>query len=148
MNHKAVGNISEANIIAALVSEDYTISLTFGDNKRYDLIAESPNEQGKLLRVQCKTGRLKNGVIDFQCSSSSKDSKRDYHGQIDMFAVFCPETIRVYLIPIDKCGKSHMSIRVNRPKNGQITGILWAADFVLGDVPECHWKKPECFVGV
>jgi hypothetical protein len=139
MNHKTTGEISEANIIAALITKDWTVSTTFCDNKRYDLVAESPNAPGKLLRVQCKTGRLKNGVIDFQCVSQARNYKRDYHGQIDLFAVFCPETFRVYLVPIESCGVTHVLLRVDYPKNGQITGIQWASERILGDVPADHF---------
>jgi hypothetical protein len=49
----------------------------------------------QLARVQCKSGRLRNGAVAFKTSSSyahhrsSRESRRHYQGQIDFFGVYC-----------------------------------------------------------
>ena len=62
-------------------------------------------------------------------------SRRDYRGQIDYFAVHCPETGWVYLIPIDAVpNTSGGSLRVEPPRNNQRRFVRWAADFELVQV--------------
>lgn len=52
-NSKSVGERSEAAILNWLIQLGYAVSIPFGNNQRYDLIADD----GKgLIRVQCKTG--------------------------------------------------------------------------------------------
>jgi hypothetical protein len=95
MRHpKEVGDRSTLAIIYALSSHGYGIYLPFGENTRIDLILERGSS---LRRAQCKTGRLRNGVVRFAtCSSYAhhphpKVLKRDYVGEVDDFAVFCPD---------------------------------------------------------
>ena len=79
------------------------VSVPFGENTRYDLILDDGES---LRRVQCKTGRLRRGAIEFATASSyyhhpnEKPTQRHYLGQVDSFAVYCRQTGGVYLIPI------------------------------------------------
>ena len=96
---------------------------------------------GQLHRVQCKTGRLREGAVVFNCCSSyahhpnPKVVRRDYAGQIDEFAVFCPETQGVYSIPIEdvpnrRCGR----LRVDFPRNNQLNGVRFAAAYEVAKI--------------
>jgi hypothetical protein len=49
------------------VRAGYLVSIPFGENHRYDLIIE---KDFVLSRVQVKTGRLRKGVVIFNCFSS------------------------------------------------------------------------------
>ena len=122
----------------ALRQAGYAISVPFGENTRYDLVID--DGEG-LLRIQCKTGRLRMGAVRFAtCSSYGHHrnpgaSRRSYAGQIDSFAVYCPETSGVYLIPIaDVPTKSSAMLRVDVPRNGQSKRIRLAHDYWLGAV--------------
>lgn len=101
-NTKAVGDLSDVMVIAALVNHGYLVSIPFGENHRYDVIADDGE---RLLRIQVKTGRLRGSVISFMCSSSHQHRRsgptatRPYFGQVEYLAVFCPETGKVYLVP-------------------------------------------------
>jgi hypothetical protein len=59
-----------------------------------------------LSKVQCKTGRFRSGAVRWSvCSNyghhrNPKATQRDYHGEVDFFGVYCPETERVYLVPL------------------------------------------------
>jgi PD-(D/E)XK endonuclease len=93
MEHtKWKGDRSTLAIILGLTGAGFDVAVPFGENTRYDLIAD---EGERLLRVQCKSGRLRNGVIHFAtCSTyahhpNPKVTRRDYHGEIDAFAVYC-----------------------------------------------------------
>ncbi|HEY4433318.1 MAG TPA: group I intron-associated PD-(D/E)XK endonuclease, partial [Candidatus Cybelea sp.] len=79
-NTKAVGDLSEAVVLAELIQAGYKVSLPFGEGQRYDLILDN---EGVLSRVQVKTGRLRNGAILFNCYSVHADREerlRTYRG--------------------------------------------------------------------
>ena len=64
---KSVGDLSEMLLAGKLALAGYGVAFPLGENQRYDLIIEK-NEV--LSRVQVKTGRLRNGVVRFNCYSS------------------------------------------------------------------------------
>jgi hypothetical protein len=89
----------------ALHEAGYGVSIPFGENARYDLVID---DGGRLARVQCKTGRLRNGAIVFRTSSSyahhraPRQNRLHYQGQIDFFGVYCRATRGSYLVPIEE----------------------------------------------
>jgi hypothetical protein len=136
---KAIGDRSTLAIMLALSEAGYVLLVPFGENTRYDLVIDDGD---RLARVQCKTGRLRNGAITFNtCSSyahhpNPRRLKRDYQGEIDYFAVFCPETRRSYLIPIAEVPlKRQGRLRVHPPRNNQRLRIRFAADFEIEQTP-------------
>jgi hypothetical protein len=91
--------------------------------------------------VQCKTGRLREGSIRFAVCScyghhrNPQTNRRNYHGQIDFFAVYCPETAGVYMIPIDDLPSASCAhLRVDTPRNHQRKRIRFAADYEIARV--------------
>lgn len=135
----SIGNQTEAMVLSALVQVGYRPLLPFGAGQPYDIALD---DGGKLLRVQCKTGRLmKEGVIFFPTASWCRNmSYRSYRGDVDLFGVYCPGTAEVYLVPIDDVPGRVASLRVAPPRNGQITGVRWARDYVI-------WPKPSALTG-
>lgn len=106
----------------------------FGENHRYDLVID----QGTgFSRIQVKTGRLRNGVIWFNCYSSHTHRKgtscRNYLGEVEYFGVYCPEIESVYLVPIEEV-RLRGCLRVDQPKNGQLKKMRWASNYLLGRV--------------
>ena len=135
MNTKQIGDTSEAVVIAELIKSGKTVLLPFGDNQRYDI---GIDDGGKLIRVQVKTGKLKNGVIIANtCSSAcstvgrTKRTRQNYKGQADLFAIYCFETNKVYLISVSDVGDVGLSLRIDAPKNNQTLGVKWAKDYEL-----------------
>ena len=102
LNPTSKGKTSEAiMILAALVRMGKSVLIPWGE-ERYDLALD---EGGRLVRIQCKTGHVRDGCVCFKTSIT--DARRplgdgEYAGQIDAFAVYCPQIERVYLIPIDE----------------------------------------------
>jgi len=139
MEHpKDVGDRSTLAIITVLRELGYGVYLPFGENTRCDLILERGEQ---LSRVQCKTGRLRQGAIAFAVCScyghhrNPTTARRVYTGQIDPFAVFCRDTAGVYLIPIeDVPTKSAAYLRVDPPRNNQRERVRFAADYEIGRV--------------
>lgn len=139
MEHpKDIGDVSTLAITLVLRSLGYGLYIPYGENTRCDLMLE---RDGFVDRVQCKTGRLRKGAVVFNvCSSyahhrSPLVEKRSYHGEIDLFAVYCPETAGVYLVPITHLPVQHRgALRVDPPKNNQFDRIRLAADYEVGRV--------------
>jgi len=129
------GDISKAKIIAALVANGKIVLLPLHDGLRYDIAIDN---HGQLQRVQCKTGRLKKGAIFFKTYSVAyRDGKiinRRYNGdEIDLVAVYCPETDRVYVLPIQLvANKTTCHLRITNPNNGNaVSPTRWAKDFEI-----------------
>jgi hypothetical protein len=127
-----VGQRTEAAILAELVKRGYRVLLPFGVNQRYDLAIDTGE---RFLRVQCKTGRLRNGCIRFRTASTRVNTlrafTRGYRGDADLFLVYCPETERVYALDVDEAAASQAVLRVDPTANNQARGIRWAAEHEL-----------------
>jgi PD-(D/E)XK endonuclease len=135
---KTIGDRSTLAIMLALHEAGYAVLLPFGENTRYDLVID---DGASLLRVQCKTGRLRDGAIRFStCSSYSHHAhpgwpRRDYLGQVDCFAVHCPDTGRAYLVPIqDLPTRVEAALRIEPTRNGQRRGIRSGEDYEIAQV--------------
>jgi hypothetical protein len=121
------GNLTEAKILAALVAAGYLVSVPFGTGHKYDFVID---DSVSLRRVQCKTGRVKQGVLHFNSYSQSGNgaAKQGYHGLADLFAVLNPEAGQVYLVPVESFGAAGVSLRLASTLNGQrqkkLTGLL------------------------
>jgi hypothetical protein len=139
MEHpKAKGDRSVLAIMLALSEAGYDLLVPFGENTRYDLAIDDGSQ---LSRVQCKTGRLRGGAVTFNvCSTyahhpNPRVIRRDYQGQVDFFAVFCPDNRRAYLIPIAELPMRRQGrLRVDPPRNNQRVGIRFAAEFEIGEL--------------
>jgi PD-(D/E)XK endonuclease len=139
MEHpKAIGDRSTLAVMAELQRLGYGLFVPFGENTRCDLVIESDR---RLARVQCKTGRLRRGAVAFSlCSNyghhrNPETRHRPDHGQIDFFAVYCPETNSVYLIPIeDLPGRRQAWLRVDPPLNQQQKRIRPAVRYEIARV--------------
>jgi hypothetical protein len=128
-----VGDRTEAIVIAALIRLGYRVLRPLSANQRYDLVLDL---DGEFLRVQCKTGRLRKGAVVFSArscrSNRNRTYVRSYTDEADVFMVHCPETDRIYAVPVGESGVlKAASLRVTAPANGQTKGIRWAADHEL-----------------
>lgn len=122
-----------------LKAAGYALLVPFGENTRYDLVID---DGSTLARVQCKTGRLRAGAITFAVTSCyghhrhPMTARRTYEGQVDYFAVYCPETAGVYLVPIeDVPTRTSARLRVEPSRNGQQKRIRHAAGYEIARVP-------------
>jgi PD-(D/E)XK endonuclease len=135
---KAIGDRTTLAVKLALQDVGYAILIPFGENTRYDLVIDDGR---KLSRVQCKTGRLREGAIRFSaCSTYShhpnpKFVRRDYAGQVDFFGVYCTDTGGVYLVPIKDANVQRQgNLRVSAPRNGQARRIRFAARYEIANL--------------
>ena len=115
-------------ITASLLKARFTVLKPLSDGARFDLAIE---RDGTFKRIQCKTGRLKNGTIRFRLNSVTAGGRRrrNYKGDADLFGVYCPENGKSYLLPVDALGDHQATIRIAPAKNNQATRP--AADFEI-----------------
>ena len=127
-----VGQRSEAIIQAELVKRGYRVLVPFGINHRYDFVLDCGD---RFIKAQCKTGRLRHGVIEFSAQSVRANTHRayfrGYDGEIDLFLVYCPGTRKVYAVPIEDATKSKVALRVDPPANNQQLRVRWAHEYEL-----------------
>jgi hypothetical protein len=127
------GTLSEAKILAAFVTAGYAAYLPFGAGYKCDLVVDDGD---RLWRIQCKTGRVRNGTLLFNAYSQSGNggTKADYQGLVDFFAVLNPDDDKVYLVPVGEVGKTSPSLRLIPTTNNQVQGIRWAEPYLLKPV--------------
>jgi hypothetical protein len=130
MNPRSIGNLTEAKILAALVNAGYLVSCPFGSGHKYDLVIDDGKQ---LARVQCKTGRVRDGSLIFNGYSmpGSGVRRQSYRDVADFFAVLNPEDERVYLVPVSEVGESDVSLRLIPTRNGQSRRVRWAVSYLL-----------------
>ncbi len=139
------GDASEALVLWRLVDAGIRVLIPWGDNARYDLVVEIGD---RYLRIQCKTGRLRNGYVVFLTYGTSRNGRhyRYLPGEIDYYAIRCQETGAVYLVPYEEAGSSpspQLRIDVPRPNSTggrQIAGVRWAAKYEANVVIE-SWLR-------
>jgi len=127
-----VGLRTEAAILGELVRRGYQVLIPFGTNQRNDLVFDL---DGEFVRAQCKTGRLRNGVVRFPARSVRTNTHgifvRGYRGEAELFLVYCRENQQIYAVPVDEVPASDGWLRVEPTRNGQEEGIRWARDYEL-----------------
>jgi len=127
-----VGLRTEGAILSELNRRGYDVLVPFGVNRRYDLVLDCGD---RLLKVQCKTGRLRDGVVQFNSQSVQSNTRRtrtrSYAGEVDLFMVYCPDNRGVYAIPADEVPSTGMYLRIDPPRNRQSRRVRWAAEFEL-----------------
>ena len=131
LDSKKKGNLTEMQCMSAFMEQGCGVSIPFGDNSKYDFIADV---DGHLLKIQVKTASLKNdNVIKFSCRSTHVNCTgvkniRYSANDIDYFATYWDN--KCYLVPVEECSVEK-TLRFVPPKNGQIKGITFAKDYLL-----------------
>lgn len=130
---KQKGNLTELQCLTAFYEHGCRVSVPFGENSRYDMIADV---DGKLIRIQVKTSSVKDNdlnAIEFSCRSSYSNSvgvknTRYSANEIDYFATYWNG--KCYLIPVLECSATK-TLRFAPPKNGQKAGVSFAKEYEL-----------------
>ena len=112
MNSKDKGNIGEALAIAKFVELGIQVSIPFGDNARYDLIADF---NGKLNKIQVKYCNClsENDSLSCRCCSSTYHTKyganHSYKDDVDYMCFYLAPWNEIVLIPIEDIGNRKVS---------------------------------------
>ena len=124
MNSKDKGNIGEAVILAEFVKRGIAVAIPFGDNSRYDLIAEFNGKLNKIQVKYCNQQISENNSIYCPCASSTNHTTNKhystYENDVDYFCFYIVEWNECLLVPIEVIGtKKQITFRQDRPKNNQ-----------------------------
>lgn len=137
MNSKTKGNISEAKTLFEFQKRNIPVSLPWGDNERYDMIAEF---NGKLNRIQVKTANEeRNGSIICYTRSSSNHTTnkalKTYENDVDYFVFYNQIRDIIAIVPIEEVGLSRsITLRIEPCKNNQIKGIRFFKDYSFDNI--------------
>lgn len=149
MNSKMKGNIGEAIILSEFVKRGVQCSIPYGDNARYDLIAEF---NGKLNRIQikfCAQEIINNSIGCPCCSSTNHTTNKNYNkyiNDVDYMAYYIEPWNYCCLVPIEATkGRNVIRMRQTPALNGQKEGVYLINDYsfdkilcveTLHDTPE------------
>jgi Holliday junction resolvase len=127
LSKKAKGDIAELAAAKRFVEDGWQVLFPYGENHRYDLVAEKDN---KFVRVQVKYSTPKRGVLDVNCRSSNNWSVLHYtSNEIDLIAVYNPHNKNVYFIPVAEINHSQFKLRIEPSKNNQKAKTHFAENF-------------------
>lgn len=139
---KQKGNLTELQCIAAFYEIGYSVSIPYGENSRYDFIADV---DGHLIRVQVKSSSTKDGgkSYTFSCRSSRTNGKRTITKrytklEIDYFATFING--RCYIVPVEECSNSKC-LRFVKTDNNQQEYVNFEENYRLEKQIEIYLNK-------
>lgn len=120
MNSKDKGNLGQALTLSEFIKYGVPVAIPFGDNNRYDLIADF---NGKLNRIQikyCNQQTENNSVLCPCCSSTNHTTNKHYttyENDVDYFVFYIVVWKKLLLVPIEKVG-NRKSITFRLAENG------------------------------
>ncbi len=132
MDTRTRGDIAEAAILNALTAHGFLVYTPFGRFGPCDLIAETAT--GELVRIQVKSGWVKNGVVEFKsCSTDHGRGPGSYVGRADVFAVHVHSTGEQYIVPVVDAPANRTYLRLTPTANNQAAKVRYARDYRLPD---------------
>src|SRR4051794_26538532 len=138
------GAIAETAFAPHATRLGFDVYRPVAEGGRFDLIL---GVGPRLLRVQCKWGRLRGDVV----AAMLRTNRRAAEGyrtttytakEIDAFAIHCCELNASYLIPITAVeGQTHLHLRLAPSKNNQKMSIHWASEYELGAIAQLGERR-------
>lgn len=135
---KQKGDLAELKVATDLIDRGCRISIPFGEDCDYDLIADF---KGRLHRVQVKYTCSDGRVISVRCFSQSltrgkvRAIKLYTAATVDWIAVYDSTTERCFYCPSRELGdgRRQLSLRLEPARNNQRIGIRSAEAYVDPD---------------
>ena len=135
---KQKGDLAELKIATDLIDRGCRISIPFGEDCDYDLIADY---EGRLHRVQVKYTRSDGRFILVRCRSHSltngkvRVTKLYTAEMVDWIAVYDCTSERCFYCPSSElgAGRATLTLRLQPARNGQRIGIRNAEDYAEPD---------------
>lgn len=126
----AVGDRTELFLISSLIDAGYNVLTPVNSGLRYDLVIEDAD--CRFWRIQCKTGRYKNGVVEFSTTTFNHTTTayKGYAGAADYFAVYCKALNKAYLVPVSHVPVGHGKLRIDEVRH-KLPSTKWAQDYEL-----------------
>jgi hypothetical protein len=117
-NTSSLGEYAESVVISHFLKAGFNVNKPIG-SLRYDLIIE---HEGRCLKVQVKVGFMRGGSVEVKRHSGGINRIKVFYSkeQVDLFAIYCYELNRVYIIGFDE---KVNRLRIFPSKNNQKIGI-------------------------
>jgi hypothetical protein len=136
---KKKGDLAELKVAANLVARGCELSIPFGEDSNYDLIADY---EGRLHRVQVKYTRSNGQFLRVRCRSHSitkgkiRQTKHYTAEMVDWITVYDATSDRCYYCPSHHLGsgRSELTLRLTPALNNQLLGIRDARDYLEPDL--------------
>ena len=128
---KVKGDLGVLKAQVSLYEQGYLLLQPVTEHAPFDLVAY---KDGLFKRVQVKYKSLdKTGALTVHFQSSWADKNGTHmkavdKGQIDLYCIYCPETDECYYLDPKEYDKS-VTLRVETPKNNQLTNVKFVTDF-------------------
>src|SRR5436305_8980424 len=134
MSSNVKGAVAEQAIVLAANTLGVPVLRPIGEHGRTDLALEIG---GDLFRVQVKWGRLSPArdtiiaaLFTSRCTTRGHVRRTYSRGEVDLFAVYCGELDRCFLLPGPQfAGRTEARLRLTPARNGQQAYITLARDF-------------------
>ncbi|HET8813951.1 MAG TPA: group I intron-associated PD-(D/E)XK endonuclease [Solirubrobacterales bacterium] len=147
---KQKGDLAELKVAADLIDRGCRISIPFGEDCDYDLIADF---NGRLHRVQVKHTRSDGRTVVVRCRSHSltngkvRATKLYTPEMVDWIAAYDCTTERCYYCPSRELGNGRtvLTLRLQPARNGQRIGIRNAEDYTQPDLSLDPRMEPAGF---
>jgi prevent-host-death family protein len=142
-NHK--GNVAELAIAKEAASLGLSVFAPMTEHERYDLII---GVKDRLLRVQCKWGRMDGDVVIAKLTRSRRGPdgfiREKYSAtEVDAFGIYCGDLDECFLVPIDVVdGQWSFQLRLRPTRNGQRASLHLAEKYRLGAVAQLA-ERPD-----
>ena len=139
MNSKDKGNIGEAMALTKFLEMEIQVSIPFGDNARYDLIADFNGKLNKIQVKYCNQQISNSNSIVCPCASSTNHTTNKkyttYENDIDYFVFYLVEWNEIILVPIEKVlGKKTIVFRKDKPKTINQYGYNLVQDYYFNKI--------------
>lgn len=148
---KTKGDLAELKVAADLADRGCRISIPFGEDCDYDLIADY---EGRLHRVQVKFTRSDGNVVVIRCRSHSltkgkvRATKLYTSAMVDWIAVYDSTTERCFYCPsweLGTAGRNLLHLRLQPARNNQRIGIRNANAYANPDFSRDPSMEPAGF---
>jgi len=119
MSPKRLGELAEAQFIVAATARGFTVSKTFGDSARYDLVVEF---RGRLFRVQVKSTASRDGSR-YSIGNATGLRRRTYDkSDTDFIAAYVFPEDAWYIIPVEALSgrPQRLHLYPHRPNAGTL----------------------------
>jgi hypothetical protein len=127
------GAIAELAVIAEAIRHEIDVYRPVVEGGRCDLVLGS---ESQLVRVQCKWGTRKGGVVAAHLQSSCRLTggghlRRSYDSEhVDVIAIHCAELDQSYYLPISLvAGQHQIHLRLTPARNNQRARLKWAEQY-------------------
>jgi hypothetical protein len=134
LNLKSKGDLAELKVATDLRQRGHRVSIPFGEDCDYDLIADKGD---RLHRIQVKYAGSGDDIVIVRCQSASLTNgkvrkRKSYTARsIDWIAVYHRYSGTCYYIKASElgAGRAALTLRRTPARNGQRLGIRFADDY-------------------